>query len=70
MPSREKTNRYGLLAVAILAVLVLLYSVLVMQRALYAVSFVLPLFLLYLVWRFVRAHERIADALEGREDNR
>lgn len=70
MPSREKTNRYGLVAIAVLAALVLLYSVLVMQRALYAVSFVLPLFLLYLVWRFVRAHERIADALEAREDGR
>lgn len=70
MPSRDEWNQYGLVVIALLGVLVLLYGVLVMQRVLYAVSLVLPLLLLYLVWRFVRAHERIADALEAGNDGR
>lgn len=40
-----------------LAILGLLYQLVIAAAA---------VFLLVLAWRFVRAHERIADALEGR----
>lgn len=56
----------GLIALGLVAVAVL-YSVFVMRAPLQWLGFVLPLVGLYLLWRFVRAHERIADALEGPE---
>lgn len=53
-----------------LVVVALLYSVVVMRAPLQFLSALLPLVFLYLVWRFVIAHERIADALEsGGEGN-
>jgi high-affinity Fe2+/Pb2+ permease len=60
-------SKRGQLAIAVaLAVLLLLYSVLVAQQLLLWVGFVTPFALLYLLWRFVRAHERIAAAQERR----
>lgn len=58
---RERRILYGIGAIALLA---FIYSLLVTQQILAWFGIVTPLLLLYLVWRFVRAHERIADALE------
>ncbi|WP_259518246.1 glycerol ABC transporter substrate-binding protein [Halanaeroarchaeum sp. HSR-CO] len=54
----------GLLALGLVAV-VLLYSVVVMRAPLQILSVIVPLVFLYLLWRFVRAHERIAAAMES-----
>ncbi|MFW5937464.1 MAG: hypothetical protein ACOCSN_00850 [Halanaeroarchaeum sp.] len=54
----------GLLVLGLVAV-ALLYSIFVMRAPLQFLSALLPLVFLYLVWRFVLAHERIADALES-----
>jgi len=51
--------------VVIVAGAVLVYSVLVMAAPLAGLSVIVPLVALYLLWRFVRAHERIADAMEA-----
>lgn len=53
------------LALGGLGILVLLYSLLIAQRFLFGVSLVAWLFVVYLLWRFVRAVERIAAALEN-----
>ncbi|WP_216824755.1 hypothetical protein [Salinigranum rubrum] len=54
-----------LMVVASVALLVVfLYSVLVVQQVLALVATLLWLFGVYLVWRFVRAHERLAEAAE------
>ena len=55
---------YELVSIVLLAVLVLVYGVFVAQAVLAAVGIAIPLVALYLFWRFVRAHERIADAME------
>ena len=55
------------IAVAILAVLSLLYSLLIAGQILLWVTLIAPFVFLYLLWRFVRAHERIAAAQERRE---
>ena len=59
-------------ALALLSVLVMLYSLLIATRPLLGVMVVVLLFLAYLLWRslhlavrFVAAFERIADAMEG-----
>jgi uncharacterized membrane protein len=55
-------------ALALLAIVLLvtfLYSVFIMAAPLAWVGAVLPVVGLYLLWRFVRAHERIAAALES-----
>ncbi|WP_181684873.1 hypothetical protein [Halorhabdus salina] len=57
-----------LLAVALVAIGLALtfgYSLFVNGTILLWTWFVVPIIFLYLCWRFVRAHERIADALEG-----
>jgi len=64
MPSDGPSERNVLLAVAAVAVVTLLYSVVVAQQILAWFAIALPLVLLYLFWRLVRAHERVADALE------
>jgi uncharacterized membrane protein len=64
MPSDGPRERNVLLAIVAVAVVTLLYSLLVAQQILAWFGIAIPLVLLYLVWRFVRAHERIADALE------
>ncbi|WP_276301406.1 hypothetical protein [Halorussus lipolyticus] len=58
-------------ALGVVAVLALLYSVVIATRPLFGVSIVVWLFGAYLLWRFVllarrfvRAVERIADAME------
>ncbi|MFW6003807.1 MAG: glycerol ABC transporter substrate-binding protein [Halanaeroarchaeum sp.] len=56
----------GLLVVGIV-IAAFLYSVLVMRAPLQIVSIVFPLVGIYLLWRFVRAHERIAAAMESRD---
>ena len=51
-------------AVAVAAVLVLLYAVFVQQELFLVIWLGVSGFLLYLLWRFVRAHERLAAAAE------
>jgi cell division protein FtsW (lipid II flippase) len=51
--------------VAAASVLVFLYSLVILRQPLLGTAIALQLVFLYLVWRFVRAHERIADAKEG-----
>lgn len=61
----QTDDRNVLILLGVVAVLVLVYSVFVARAPLELLGFVLPLVFLYLLWRFVRAHERMADALEG-----
>ncbi|WP_246045699.1 hypothetical protein [Halorussus ruber] len=60
------------IALGAIALVVVLYSIVVATRPLLGVTFVVWLFGLYLLWRFfhlaarfVRAIERIADAMES-----
>jgi hypothetical protein len=53
-----------LVGVVVVAVVSLLYSLLIARAPLVWVGVAFPLAFLYLAWRFVRAHERIAAALE------
>lgn len=64
MPAEDRRDRYVVVAIALLALLALLYGVFVAQAALVWTGVAIPLVALYLFWRLVRAHERIADALE------
>jgi Flp pilus assembly protein TadB len=64
MPSDGPSERNVLLAIAVVAVVTFLYSVVVAQQILAWFAIGIPLVLLYLFWRLVRAHERVADALE------
>lgn len=64
MPSRDQRDRYVLVGIAAVTLLALLYGVLIAHAPLAWVGVALPLVALYLFWRLVRAHERIADALE------
>ncbi len=64
MPSDSPRERNVLLAIVAVAAITLVYSVLVAQQVLAWFAIAIPLVLLYLFWRFVRAHERIAAALE------
>jgi hypothetical protein len=50
----------------VFAVLLLIYSVLIAGQLLLWVGLITPFVFLYFVWRFVRAHERIAAAQERR----
>ena len=64
------TSRPGRsLAIAVAVVLVLLYAVLIQQELLLVVWLLVTGFLVYLLWRFVRAHERIAGAAERLADD-
>ena len=63
MPSDER-NRQVLVLIGVVLVLLLAYSTLVIGRPLAALGLVIPLVALYLLWRLVRAAERIADAVE------
>ena len=64
MPSDERNWRV-LASIGLVLVLLLAYSTLVIQRPLAGLGFVIPLVVLYLLWRLVRAAERIADAVEN-----
>ncbi|MFB6353763.1 MAG: hypothetical protein ABEJ92_06720 [Halobacteriales archaeon] len=63
------TNPLRSLAVAAAGVLVLAYAVLVAQQLLLAIWLLLTGFLVYLLVRFVRAHERLAGAAERLADD-
>ena len=63
-PPTDDRPSYELVGIVVLALLVLVYGVVVSQDALTWVGIAVPFVALYLFWRFVRAHERIADALE------
>jgi hypothetical protein len=63
----ETRDEQVLVAIGVLSLALILYSVLIMQRLLAGVGVVIPLVVLYLLWRFVRAVERIADAVEDGE---
>lgn len=56
------------LAVALVVLAMLLYSVFIQQELLLVVWLLAVGFLVYLLWRFVRAHERIAGAAERLAD--
>ena len=63
----ETRDEQFLVVIGVLSLVWILYSVLIVQRLLAGVGVVIPLVVLYLVWRFVRAVERIADAVEDGE---
>jgi uncharacterized membrane protein len=65
MPSAPDNERL-LVSLAVAGIVILAYSVLVAQQLLLGASVVVWLLGLYLLWRFIRAHERIAAALEAR----
>jgi len=50
--------------IGVVLVLLTAYSTLVIGRPLAGIGIVIPLAVLYLLWRLVRAAERIADAVE------
>jgi uncharacterized membrane protein len=58
---RERRLR---LAAVVVSVLALLYGVLIAGQILAPIALVALLFVVYLLWRFVRAHERLAGAVE------
>ena len=59
------TSPRALALLVIVLLVTFLYSVFVMAAPLAWVGAVAPLVALYLLWRFVRAHERIAAAMEA-----
>lgn len=63
---RESLSSRTGIAVVALFVLVSLYAVLIVSQILVVVYFASVAFLLWLLYRFVRAHERIAVAQERR----
>jgi len=63
--SAETRDRQVLAAIGVLSVASILYSVVIVQRLLAGIRVVTTLVVLYLLWRFVRAVERIAGALEA-----
>jgi len=63
---RESLSSRTGIAVVVLFVLVSLYAVLIASQILAVVYFASVAFLLWLLYRFVRAHERIAVAQERR----
>ena len=64
MPSEERKRAIELVAGGIAVAFLFVYSVLIIGRPLAAIGLVIPLVVLYLLWRLVRATERIADAVE------
>ncbi len=62
--STDFDESYIIWGIIAIAVLTLLYSVLLLGRFLAWFGVVLPLIGLYLLWRFVRAVERIAASME------
>ena len=63
----ETYDEQFLVVIGVLSLGLILYSVLILQRLLAGIGVVIPLVVLYLLWRFVRAVERIADAVEDGE---
>ena len=64
MPASNNKDPYVSTAIAILSALTILYSLIIAKRPLLGMTTVLLFVILYLFWRFVRAIESIADALE------
>ena len=64
MPSDSPRERSVVVGIVAVALITLVYSVLIAQQILAWFGIAIPLVVLYLLWRFVRAHERIAAALE------
>ena len=64
----DEYSRYQLLAVVAVSLLILLYSFLIAGDLFAGLGFLVFLYVLYLTHRFVRAHERIANALETRDE--
>jgi hypothetical protein len=60
----EERDRLLLAATVVGGIVVLLYSVLVAGQILAPIALFAWVFVVYLLWRFVRAHERLADAAE------
>lgn len=58
-------ERQVLAAIAVVALLTFLYSLLITQTVVAWFGIAILLAVLYLLWRFVLAHERIAAALEA-----
>jgi len=68
MPSTDEPDgldRYVLVGIAIVTVLAVLYGVFLTSNLFALAGVAVPLVALYLFWRLVRAHERIASALEA-----
>ena len=63
MPSDDRNWRV-LAPLGVVFVLLLAYSTLIIGRPLAGLGLVIPLVVLYLLWRLVLAAERIADAVE------
>jgi membrane protein implicated in regulation of membrane protease activity len=66
MERESSTLDLRLVAVVLAAVVVLLYSFLIVQQLQLGIIVIVWGFLAYLAWRFVRAFERIAAAQEKR----
>ena len=64
MPSSEDRDRYVLVGIAVVTLLAVLYGAFLSQDLFAWAGVAVPLVTLYLFWRLVRAHERIASALE------
>jgi uncharacterized membrane protein len=58
----DRTERRLKFAAVVVGAFVLLYGVVVAQQILAAIVLLVWLVVVYLLWRFVRAHERLADA--------
>lgn len=65
-PPNGRRSRTPRVVITILVTLVLSYGFLIAQEVLLSVWVAVVLFALYLFYRFVHAHERIATALEAR----
>lgn len=68
--SPNPVPRKWLLGLSIAAALVVVYAVVVLQRIRFVLLAGLVLFVGYFLWRFVRAVEAIADALQRIADDR
>lgn len=64
MSSSNATTRHIEAGLAGISLIILLYSLLILARPVSGFGAVLLLFLSYLAWRFVRAIERIAAAMD------
>lgn len=64
-PNSASLSPRALALVVIVVLATFLYSVFIMAAPVAWISAVVPLLGLYLLWRFVRAHERIAAAMEA-----
>ncbi|WP_178916785.1 hypothetical protein [Natronomonas gomsonensis] len=66
-PQPQDSVPVGPAIVAVVAAVALLYSLLIAQQLLFGAVVVGLVFVVYLLWRLVRATERIATALEPDE---